>query len=425
MNARFDWEAGFNSQLVLGKIADCRKVSQDGRVSFNSHDYQFWLPVLESAVRSSAGLGHLKHRCIVQALNDASLTLKDRDAFLQRCNKAYDQLSSRPTSEFVVVMSLTYSGQPLFTRMTDGDVYIRWQANPNSKFIRVARKAREGLADIRRNHNVPEEPPETTNLLLHVSAYDSHHAHDIATESTDSLRGMLNLFVNSNRGVNPFARLVRPHAVNRFRSGPYRTVHKVDGSLATETLWYEHRWLHESPTVKFTDEGREKFKKNLQGWWLKLQNNPLRNHIRQGLLRYCRALDLHDTEPALLEMWGALESLTGTQREKYDVTVNRTIQLFIDRDDARQVAHHVRLRRNSTIHAARTLNREEADAILIHAETLVSRVLFFCLREGKRFVNEAELFRFLDLSLDKTTLKRRVALSKFFVEYQERRQEKS
>jgi hypothetical protein len=286
--------------------------------------------------------------------------------------------------------------------------------------MRVARKMREGLADIRRNHNVPEEPTEITNLLVRVSAYDPHHAHDIATDSMDNLRGMLNLFVNSNLSVNPFSRLGRPHAVNRFRQGPYRTVHKADGSLATETFWYEHRWLHESPTVKFKGGVTDKFKKNLQGWWAKLQHNPLRNHIRQGLLRYCRALDLHDAEPALLGMWGALESLTGTQREKYDVTVDRAVQLFLNRDDARQVAHHVRLRRNSTIHAARTLNREEADAILVQAEALVSRVLFFCLRDGKRFVNETELFSFLDLSLDKTALKRKVALSKFFVEYHDR-----
>jgi hypothetical protein len=102
------------------------------------------------------------------------------------------------------------------------------------------------------------------------------------------------------------------------------------------------------------------------------------------------------------------------------VTVDRTVRLFLDRDDARQVAHHVRLRRNSTIHAARTLNQQEADTILVQAETLVSQVLFFCIRDGKRFVDKSELFSFLDLSLDKTTLRRKVALSKFFVQYQER-----
>ena len=84
----------------------------------------------------------------------------------------------------------------------------------------------------------------------------------------------------------------------------------------TETFWYENRWLHEMPSVKFNTRGTEKFRKNQQAWWTKLQQSPLKNHIKQGLLRYCRALDLHDAEPLLTEMWGSLESLTGTQREK-------------------------------------------------------------------------------------------------------------
>ena len=144
----------------------------------------------------------------------------------------------------------------------------------------------------------------------------------------------------------------------------------------------------------------EKFRKNLQTSWAKLQRSPLKSHIKQGLLRYCRALDLHDAEPSLTEMWGALESLTGTQREKGDLTVDRTVQLFIDREEARLVANHIRVRRNSTIHAARTLEQREADAILVHAETLASRVLFFCLEEGKRFTDRYELYNFLDLKLD-------------------------
>ena len=34
---------------------------------------------------------------------------------------------------------------------------------------------------------------------------------------------------------------------------------------------------------------------------LELQQSPLKNHIKQGLLRYCRALDLHDAEPLIAE----------------------------------------------------------------------------------------------------------------------------
>jgi hypothetical protein len=354
-------------------------------------------------------------------MNDGTLTLKDCAAFLDRCEAAYERFAARPRRKFVVISSMTYAGEPLFSRIVDGDVRIQWLPKTNSRFMRKAEKARGGLAKERSNYNIPDEPANTAKLVAYVSAYDVHDAHTLAIDSMDCLRGMLNLFVNSNRGINPFARIARPHAVNRFRSGPFRTVHNLDGSLATETFWYEHRWLHERLPVKFSADSTEKFKETLQSWWIRLQQNPLKNHIKQGLLRYCRALDLHDAEPSLTEMWSALENLTGTQREKGDLTVDRTVQLFIDKDEARQVANHIRVRRNSTVHAARTLDQHESDAILVHAETLVRRVLFFCLEEGRRFTDRSELYSFLDLKLDAAKLKRTIALSTFFVRYQSRK----
>jgi hypothetical protein len=419
---RFRCESGFDNRRVLGHVAACRKISPDGTVGFAAHEYVYWLPVLVSSIRVHEDVGQeLKQLCISEAVRDATLTLKDCSAFLQRCEETYARLTARPKQKFVVVSSMTYSGERLFSRIVDGDVRIQWQPSPNSKFLRNVRKARNSLAQERQNYKVADEPADLTNLLAYVSAYDAHNAHTVATDSIDCLRGMLNLFVNSNRGIDPLGIIGRPHAVNRFRVGPYRTVHNLDGTLATETFWYEHRWLHEMPSVKFDTSGTQKFRKNLQTWWTKLQQSPLKGHIIQGLLRYCRALDLHDAEPSLTEMWSALESLTGTQREKGDLTVDRTVQLFIDSDDARQVANHIRVRRNLTVHAARTLNQRETDAILFQAENLVSRALFFCLEEGKRFTDPYELYKLLDLKLNPMKLTRMVALAKFFVQYQARK----
>jgi hypothetical protein len=419
---RFTWETGFDTPRILRNLASCRMIDKDGRVSFRSGEYRYWLPILETAVRADDTVGQqLKHNCIVQAVNDPAVSLMHADLFLQRCGSACDALTGRPKRNFVVVSSLTYAGEPLFSRLADGEVHVQWQQpRSTTKFMRNVLTARESLQAQRRNHNVPEQPAGFANLLVHVSAYDTHDAHTLATNAIDSLRGMLNLLINSNLQVSPFGRIGRPHAINRFRSGPYRTIHNLDGTLATETFWYEHRWLHETPTVKFTS-AKEFGEKALRVWWSKLQHNPLGNHVRQGLLRYCRGLDLHDAEPAILEMWGALETLTGTQREKGDLTVDRAVQLFIERDDARQMANHIRIRRNTSVHAARSFDFAEVDAILVQAEELVSRVLFFCLKEGRRFANQHELYDFLDLRLDEAKLRRTTTLSKFFVEYQRRK----
>jgi len=184
-------------------------------------------------------------------------------------------------------------------------------------------------------------------------------------------------------------------------------------------FWYEPRWAHDQESVKFAGP-MEKTKANILKWWKRAQFNPLRDNIADGLLRYCRALDQHDTDSALLGLWGTLENLTGTQSEKYEVTVSRIVKLFKDHDDARQVALHLKLRRNATVHAARSPTHDEIDAVLLQAETLVGQIIFFYIKQGKQFRNQQELIDFLDLSLNQEKLLRHRQIIGQFIQYQNR-----
>src|SRR5205814_2185896 len=127
-------------------------------------------------------------------------------------------------------------------------------------------------------------------------------------------------------------------------------------------------------------------------------SNPLKAHISDSLMRYCRALDVHDFEPSLIGMWSTLESLTGSHRG--DVVVDRIRKLFKDHALAEMMANHVRIRRNSNVHAAITPDTTEHDAILVQLNILVSQILFFCFTDGRQFRNVNELFSFLDFSID-------------------------
>src|SRR5690606_34594693 len=124
-------------------------------------------------------------------------------------------------------------------------------------------------------------------------------------EAVDRLRGLLNLTVNSRRRLNMFEFHHKTHAINRFRLGPYRTVHLPDGTAAGETFWYEPRWEHRHKTAKFAED--EKFvRRNMLKWRRLATQNPLSDHIGDGLLRYCRALDQHETDAVLLGLWGTI-----------------------------------------------------------------------------------------------------------------------
>lgn len=418
MATYFEWEKGFDPKLLLSKLAHCRTIN-NGRCSFDAAEHAFWTPVINSSIKADKIVGSLKSLAISQTISDPAETFNDPATFLARCDTRFEILKNAKKTKYVAVFHITYVGPKLFDSIDDGSCRIYWQRNATNKFYSKALTARKKLADLLDAKNVSAETNKLTALLAHVEAINPEHAHDQAADAVDRIRGLLNLIVNSNRGLNPFARLMKPHAINKFRLGPYRTIHNTDGSLAAEMFWYEPRWSHETETAKFKDDPKT-VKKSISKWWKKTRKNPLWDHIADGLTRYCRALDQHDTDATLLDLWGALEFMTGTQNERYDVTVDRIIRLFKDSIEARQIATHLKLRRNSSVHAARSIRHEEIDTILIQAETLVSQILFFCINHGMNFKNQRELVRFLDVSLDQAALKRNNEIVRFFIKFHNR-----
>jgi hypothetical protein len=412
MPTRFDWQRGFNRNLILGKLKDAR--NSDGR-SFDAGEYEFWLPVLSSAVRASREAEPLKATCIRASLSDASLKLNDPDTFIIRCNQEFEKLSKRPLSKFVLYTTITYSGPKLIDWIGDDHARIYWQPSLRGTFMRKAKKAQKAQEFHRKANKVAAEDDALTPLLVHISAYDPFDAFERSNDYVDRFRGMLNLLINSGGSVNPFGRLAPPHAVNKFRRGPFHSIHRPDGSLATETFWYEPRWAHNASSVKFKDP--PDYRRSLQRWWRKLQENPMREFISDVLLRYCRALDLHEADASLLGMWQVLEKVTGT--DKYDLLIDRLVRLFREHEDAREIANHVRLRRNQTVHSAHNISRE-ANAILIQTETLASQAIFFYIKNAARFENQKEIFDFLDLPLDHQKLQRQRKISDIFIRYQNR-----
>jgi hypothetical protein len=250
MPKQFEWQRGFNRNLILGKLKEARK--SDGR-SFDAGDYEFWLPVLSSAIGSNREAEPLKAKCISASLSDPSLKLNDPDAFIIRCEQEFEKLSQRKLTKFVLYTTVTYAGPKLIEWIADDNARIYWQPSLRGDFLRKARKAQEVQEFHRKANKVAAEDDALCPILVHVSAFDAFDAFERANDYIDRFRGMLNLLINSGNSINPFARLSAPHAVNRFRRGPFHSIHHPDGSLATETFWYEPRWAHNAPSVKFGD----------------------------------------------------------------------------------------------------------------------------------------------------------------------------
>jgi hypothetical protein len=110
---------------------------------------------------------------------------------------------------------------------------------------------------------------------------------------------------------------------------------------------------------------------------------------------------------------------SGKNDRKYDLLIDRMTRVFLDHDDARAIANHLRVRRNQTVHSRHNIGRE-ALVILYQIEMLASQILFFCMENRAQFKNHNELCNFLDLSLDQKQLRRQQELTKYFIAYQNR-----
>jgi len=222
---RFEWQRGFNRNLILGKLRAARK--PDGG-SFDEVEYEFWLPVLKSAIRVGQEVEPLKGKCIRASLSDASFALNDPDRFILRCDQEFEKLSKRPLSKFALYTTVTYSGPKLIGWIGDDNARIYWHPNPSGNFMRKLRKAQNDQEFRRVARKVPTDNTGLTPLLVQVSAYDAFDAYERANDCVDRFRGLLNLLINSGGSVNPSGRLAPQHAVNRFRRGPFHSIHHPD-----------------------------------------------------------------------------------------------------------------------------------------------------------------------------------------------------
>jgi hypothetical protein len=418
MTKPFSWdERRHDAKLILDRILKARR-NHGGKISFNAAPYEMWLPVLLSAVRATPEAKDYKSQCVRSALSDASLTLTNLDAFLKRCAAEFHKLSRKPRSRYILVGSITYSGPKLFSSVSDGMARIEWCESLESDFLKRVLIARQSVQHRLVNLGIPSPSKGLTTMKVHVEASNPRVAALRALDSLDKVRSLLNLLINQSRSVSMFTALTgTPHAVNQVRQGPYFTLHHMDGTLATETIWREPRWDHHFKDRTFSKP--EKTGAEIRKWLKRIPKSPLGDHISQGLLRYCRALDSHDHDTSLLALWGVIEHLTLTQEvARNDLAIKRLQQVFDDPEEIKELAEHVRQRRNRMAHAAVSPETGEADMVIFHADILVRGLLLFWLNHGRHFEKKEDVAQFLDLPRDREQLDRQVRHIRRFISYQ-------
>lgn len=198
--------------------------------------------------------------------------------------------------------------------------------------------------------------------------------------------------------------------VNPLFLAPIHSLHRIDGSLAWDSWWYEPNYFR--PAHPLADKSKVDrmlaFTIELRS---RLRTLAYTTDLQSALLRYGRALDSRDLNDAFLRLWGLLEFLTATTSAPYTVTARRAAFLFAERDYAFQVLSHLANYRNRFVHAGS--ETEEIESLLYLLKRHVEALLIFHAGNRIGFASIAEAGEFLDMPSDKTALAERIRKLRF------------
>ena len=235
---------------------------------------------------------------------------------------------------------------------------------------------------------------EEGNVRLQLSgrARSINEAFETATEELDTLRGIWNLYLN--QGAWPGGSVPENEPINKIRLGPLHTLHKPSGKPAAEIWWYDLFPARDPFPPAFEREWPK-----LERWESRvrrvLRRQPMGTELRGVLVRYARALDSRDPEVAFLQLWGILETLTGTNYLGYDETVRRAYFIYGDFELLLFTLKMLRERRNRAVHAGVAGPDSRNAAIRLHRN--VADVFLRAIAAAKWCDSLEEFGRFLAL----------------------------
>lgn len=404
----FEWRPGYDQNLILKNIRELRKESPTG-VAFEATKLGMWFSILKTAITPCPTMGlsfdtaeRLKRSCLRKAIFDGGAHCLNGDKFLNYCDRIFNKFTSSDPKNYLIYFEITYSGPPLFRQLKNEWAVVKWAPSPNSTFMRTAIKARQRLLtdhsndyDLNKNSLSP--------ILVEVNAHKIPQAFDQANDSIDLVRGILNLVANLQMLPRIENLSNSPHAINRVRIGPAHTLHSEDGTLATPLYWYEPFWSHRVQPLRFSNDPKV-VRAMVKNEWKRIHFHRLSRHLRHSIIRYCRALDQHDPNLSLLNIWSAIEFTIGSQNSRHDTIVRRLERIYSDRTEARQVLLHLRHLRNDSAHSGTRIDGEDSSYILYHGEQVLNDLISFLLNDGKFLIHAGEIAEFLDLADSNTEL---------------------
>ena len=187
-------------------------------------------------------------------------------------------------------------------------------------------------------------------IAVRTSGRSVHEGFSTALESLHLLRGLWTLKTTFRQWSRHFG-FMQTKPRTAVHAGPIHTLHNPDGSLATDSYWYEPDFGGDQPLFR-PSTGWVDLVAFIKKAKLLLRHSPFCSDLQKLLVRYAQALDRPDEDTAFVNLWSVLEAITNTGRASYDKTIARATWIYDDHCEAAEELGYLRMRRNRIVHAS-------------------------------------------------------------------------
>lgn len=392
---------------IIKKIESIKKITVDGRVSFEAFEYHNAFASLFSMIELTSKSDGLNLDSILSRSISITATagVLTKDALMENIQKICRAELATREEKYCFLTSVSINP----AHLTLKSIYIE-DTHINLFSGGYPKKYYSRSREIKASHRtLNDEHEQYCKVKIQLKAKTDQGATTKALRSLDILRAIMALFGNSSMELMGN----KQAPINKVRLGQTHTLHYFSGKPAKSTVWYEPYF--EAGKV-YSPSKPEVFGKNVKWALSRLKICKYGRVIKDSLLRYVRALDEREHNSALIRLWGALECLASPSDSNKDGIPRRCAFLFEESEFHQQVLEHLREHRNQSVHAGE--ESERAKTYCYQIQFYFRELILFHLRRSDDFQSLAEANQFLDLPAKPSDLQRKIDLYKKALEFQ-------
>lgn len=361
--------------------------------------YSDFAIILGGCIDFDPGVPDVEQKQIIQRVaheqsNESRITA---DSLLRACSRLEQDYLSRAMKPYRLLTEISLWWTLDVPKVRINDIVLTFKPKLEKAFSERRKLAHESRSTIG-----GDLPTNYMRVSAYVHARSPIEAAERGLDALDLLRASWNLSLNRGKAWRYSSG--QPSPVNDILLSPFHTVHESNGSLATETFWYDPGY--KKAVAPFSDS--ERFGRLLifaTDLRRRLATLGYREDIQGALIRYVRALDSADLNDAFLRLWSLLEFLTNSTHDPYKVATRRAAFLFTDKERSQLVLSNLTNHRNRFVHVGS--ETEEIESLVFQLKRYVDALLLFHLGNRFGFTSREEAARFMDLPVGRSELKLR------------------